>query len=167
MNGSDTIERLATGISGFDQIALGGLPSERTTLVTGTTGSGKTLFAVEFLARGILRSGEPGVFVTFEEAPDDLRRNWASLGFPIRQWETEGKWAFVDASAGIEEAPVVGAYDFGALAARIGHAARQIGASRVSVDSLDAVFTASPTPRWSATNWRGLPVPWKMPRSPR
>ena len=141
MNGSDMIERLATGISGFDQIALGGLPRGRTTLLTGTTGSGKTLFAVEFLARGILRSGEPGVFVTFEETPHDLRRNWASLGFPIRQWESEGKWAFVDASAGIEEAPVIGAYDFGALAARIGHAARQIGASRVSLDSLDAVFT--------------------------
>lgn len=141
MNGSDMPERLATGINGFDQVALGGLTRGRTTLVTGSTGSGKTLFAVEFLARGILRSGEPGVFVTFEETPDDLRRNWASLGFPIRRWESEGKWAFVDASADFEEAPVIGAYDFGALAARIGHAARQIGAARVSVDSLDAVFT--------------------------
>lgn len=100
MNGSDMLERLATGINGFDQVALGGLTRGRTTLVTGSTGSGKTLFAVEFLARGILRFGEPGVFVTFEERPDDLRRNWASLGFPIRQWESEGKWAFVDASAG-------------------------------------------------------------------
>ena len=141
MNGSDMLERLATGINSFDQVALGGLTKGRTTLVTGSTGSGKTLFAVEFLARGILRSGEPGVFVTFEESPDDLRRNWASLGFPIRQWESEGKWAFVDASADFEEAPVIGAYDFGALAARIGHAARQIGAARVAVDSLDAVFT--------------------------
>ena len=140
MNGSDMLERLATGISGFDQVVLGGLTKGRVTLVTGSTGSGKTLFAVEFLARGILRSGEPGVFVTFEETPDDLRRNWASLGFPIRQWEREGKWAFVDTSADFEEAPVVGAYDFGALAARIGHAARQIGAARVSVDSMDAVF---------------------------
>lgn len=147
MNGSDTIERLATGISGFDQIALGGLPRGRTALLTGTTGSGKTLFAVEFLARGILRAGEPGVFVTFEETPEDLRRNWASLGFPIRQWENEGKWAFVDASAGPEEAPVIGAYDFGALTARIRHAARQIGASRVSLDSLDAVFTRFADPR--------------------
>ena len=141
MNGSDMIERLATGINGFDQVALGGLPRWRTTLVTGSTGSGKTLFAVEFLARGIVRSGEPGVFVTFEETPADLRRNWASLGFPIRQWESEGKWVFVDASADFEEAPVVGAYDFGALAARIGHAARRIGAARVVLDSLDAVFT--------------------------
>jgi circadian clock protein KaiC len=141
MNGSDTLGRLVTGINGFDQVALGGLIRGRTTLVTGSTGSGKTLFAVEFLARGILRSGEPGLFVTFEETPDDLRRNWASLGFPIRQWESEGKWAFVDASADFEEAPVIGAYDFGALVARIGHAARQIGATRVAVDSLDAVFT--------------------------
>jgi len=141
MNGSGRLERLATGINGFDQVALGGLTKGRTTLVTGSTGSGKTLFAVEFLGRAILRSGEPGVFVTFEETPADLRRNWASLGFPIRQWESEGKWAFVDASADFEEAPVIGAYDFGALAARIGHAAHQIGAARVSVDSLDVVFT--------------------------
>jgi len=141
MNGTDMLERLATGINGFDQVALGGLIRGRTTLVTGSTGSGKTLFAVEFLARGILRFGEPGVFVTFEEAPDDLRRNWASLGFPIGRWESEGKWAFVDASADFEEAPVIGAYDFGALTARIAHAARQIGATRVSVDSLDAIFT--------------------------
>jgi circadian clock protein KaiC len=140
MNGSDMPERLVTGINGFDQVALGGLTRGRTTLVTGSTGSGKTLLAVEFLARGILRFGEPGVFVTFEETPDDLRRNWASLGFPIRQWESEGKWAFVDASADFEEAPVIGAYDFGALAARIAHASRQIGAVRVAVDSLDAVF---------------------------
>lgn len=141
MNGSDTPERLATGISGFDQVALGGLTRGRVTLVAGSTGGGKTLFAVEFLSRGILRTGEPGVFVTFEETPDGLRRNWASLGFPIARWESEGKWAFVDASADFEEAPVIGAYDFGALAARIGHAAREIGAARVAVDSLDAVFT--------------------------
>jgi circadian clock protein KaiC len=140
MNGSDMLERLATGINGLDQIALGGLPKGRTTLVTGSTGSGKTLLAVEFLARGILRFGEPGVFVTFEETPDDLRRNWASLSFPVRRWESERKWAFVDASASFEEAPVIGSYDFGALAARIGHAVRQISATRVSVDSLDAIF---------------------------
>ena len=142
MNGIDAIERLPTGIRGFDPVALGGLPKGRATLVTGTTGSGKTLFAVEFLARGILHSGEPGVFVTFEESAEDIRRNFASLGFPIRQWEDDGKWAFVDASADIAlEAPVIGTFDFGALEARIGHAADRIGAARVSVDALDALFT--------------------------
>lgn len=142
MTDVEPIERLVTGINGFDQVALGGLPLGRPTLVAGTTGSGKTLFAVEFLARGILRSGEHGVFVTFEETPVEIRRNCASLGFPIAQWEDEGRWLFVDATADIgEETPIVGSYDFGALAARIAHAVRRIGALRVSLDSLGAVFS--------------------------
>jgi circadian clock protein KaiC len=142
MTESDPIERLRTGISGFDQVALGGLPAGRSTFVGGTTGSGKTLFAVEFLARGILQFGEPGVFITFEETAKDIRRNYASLGFPIAKWEQAGQWAFVDASHQLdEEAPIVGSYDFGALVARIEHAVRGIGAQRVSLDSLSAVFT--------------------------
>ena len=168
MNGRDAIQRLATGINGFDQVALGGLPKGRTTLVTGTTGSGKTLFSVEFLARGIQRNGEPGVFVTFEETPDDLRRNSASLGFPIGQWEAAGKWAFVDASADItEEAPIVGAYDFGAVAARIAHAARRIGTTRVSLDSLGGVFTRfadAPVVRHEIAR---IAAAWKRSMSPR
>ena len=136
------IRRLRTGISGFDQVALGGLPAGRSTFVGGTTGSGKTLFAVEFLARGILQFDEPGVFVTFEETAQDVRRNYASLGFPIAQWEEAGKWTFIDASHQLdEEAPVIGTYDFGALVARIEHAVRGIGARRVSLDSLSAVFS--------------------------
>lgn len=142
MTENDVITRLPTGINGFDQVTLGGLPAGRAALVTGTTGSGKTIFAVEFLARGIMQRGEPGVFVTFEETPDDMRRNFASLGFPIEQWEDEGKWAFVDAAESIAmEAPVVGSYDFGALAARIEHAIQRTGASRVALDSLGAIFS--------------------------
>jgi circadian clock protein KaiC len=137
-----SIERLPTGINGFDQVALGGLPAGRPTLVSGTTGSGKTVFAAEFLARGIQQRGEPGVFVTFEETPEDIRRNIASLGFPVAQWEREGAWAFVNATEDVTaEVPVIGAYDFGALAARIEHAIRRISATRVALDSLGAVFT--------------------------
>jgi len=142
MTDSSAIERLPTGIKGFDQVALGGLPVGRSTLVAGTTGSGKTLFAVEFLARGIAHAGESGVFVSFEEAPDDIRRNAASLGFPIEEWERQGRWVFVDGSVALaEEEPIAGAFDFGGLVARIEHAVRQVGAVRVSVDSLGAVFT--------------------------
>ncbi|MEV5544133.1 circadian clock protein KaiC [Saccharopolyspora shandongensis] len=141
MTGSDEIERIPTGIGGFDQVALGGLPAGRSTLVTGTTGSGKTLFAVEFLARGVRGFDDAGVFVTFEETPTDIRRNAASLGFPIEQWEGEGRWAFVDASADIDEASTVGSYDFNALVARIEHVVRQIDARRVSLDSLGVIFT--------------------------
>lgn len=138
----DGIDRVPTGINGFDQIALGGLPAGRSTLVTGTTGSGKTLFAVEFLARGILAFDEPGVFVTFEESAADVRRNAASLNFPIQRWEDEGRWVFVDGSADLaREAPIVGSYDFGGLVARVEHAIHGTGARRVSMDSLGAIFT--------------------------
>ncbi|GLW07776.1 circadian clock protein KaiC [Microtetraspora sp. NBRC 13810] len=138
----NTIERVPTGINGFDHIALGGLPARRSTLVSGTTGSGKTLFAVEFLARGITHHDEAGVFVTFEETAADIRRNSASLGFPLEEWERDRRWAFVDVSADIgEDAPVIGAFDFGGLLARIRHAVQQTGARRVAVDSLGAIFT--------------------------
>ncbi|MEU8195367.1 circadian clock protein KaiC [Microbispora amethystogenes] len=141
MTGGAAIERTPTGISGFDEVAVGGLPAGRSTLLTGTTGSGKTLFALEFLARGIMRFGEPGVFVAFDETPEDICRNARSLGFDIARWEADGKWIFVDASADTgEETLAVGKYDLGALMARVERAVRQIGAKRVSLDSLGALF---------------------------
>jgi len=73
------VEKLRTGISSLDIIAKGGLPRNRTTLISGTAGSGKTVFAVHFLAAGI-EQGEPGVFVTFEESADDVRKNMRSFG---------------------------------------------------------------------------------------
>jgi len=138
----DVIERMPTGLSGLDEIALGGLPAGRPTLVTGTTGSGKTLLAVEFLARGIANFGQPGVFVTAEETAGAIRRNAISLGFDVGRWEDDGMWTFVDASADIGEGvETVGTYDFGALMARIEHAVRRNDAQRVSFDSFGAIFS--------------------------
>jgi circadian clock protein KaiC len=134
--------RLPTGISGFDHIALGGLPSLRTTLVSGTTGSGKTLFGLEFLMKGILQFDEPGVFVTFEETPSDLRQIMASFNYDIEGNEAAGKWIFIDASIGSSpQDAVVGRYDFGALISRIGHAVQTIGAKRIVLDSTGALFS--------------------------
>ena len=134
------IEKLATGIPGLDLITEGGLPAARTTLLTGTAGSAKTVFAVQFLAEGISR-GQNGVFVTFEESPEDIRANMLSLGWDIVGLEEQGKWAFVDASPQPEETMVAGAYDLGALMARIEAAVTRIKARRVSLDSLGAIFT--------------------------
>jgi circadian clock protein KaiC len=135
------IEKLPTGISGFDLIAGGGLPKGRTTLVCGTAGSAKTVFAAQFLAEGIGKANESGVFVTFEESPADIRQNVRSLGWDVAAWERAGKWAFVDVSPQPgEETAIVGSYDLGALLARIENAVRKIGASRVSMDSLGAIF---------------------------
>lgn len=136
------IERLPTGISGFDEIALGGLPAGRAALVTGTTGSGKTIFALEFIARGIERYDETGLFVTTEETAEALRDDAKSLGFDIGRWEADGRWAFVDASANAgEEIQTVGSYDFGALLARMEHVIRRIGAKRVSFDAFGSIFS--------------------------
>jgi circadian clock protein KaiC len=135
------MEKLETGIPGFDFLAYGGLPAGRTTLVIGTAGSAKTVFAAQFLAEGIIKSGEPGVFVTFEEPSADVRRNMLGFGWDIQKWEKEGKWAFVDASPQPDEVIVSGDYDLGALMARIEHAVGKIGAKRISMDSLGAVFS--------------------------
>ena len=106
------MSKLPTGIVGFDHIALGGLPVRRTTLVAGSTGSGKTLFGLEFLMKGILQFDEPGVFVTFEESPSDLRQIMASFGYDIDGTEAAGKWMFIDAA--LKSSPpdaVIGNYD--------------------------------------------------------
>ena len=77
------IPKSPTGISGFDDLTLGGLPSGRPTLVCGSAGCGKTLFAATFLIHGARELDEPGVFVTFEERPADIVSNVASLGFGL------------------------------------------------------------------------------------
>ncbi len=136
------IAKLPTGIPGFDLITLGGLPKGRTTLVAGTAGSAKTVMAAQFLTEGIRNADENGVFVTFEESPEDIRNNMLSLGWDIRKWEAEGRWRFVDASLHPEHDEIVsGSFDFGALLARIEHAIGKVAARRVAMDSLGAVFT--------------------------
>ncbi len=134
------VQKLETGIPGLDLITQGGLPEVRTTLVTGTAGSAKTIFAAQFLAEGVKR-GENGVFVTFEESPRDIRRNMRGLDWDIREWEEDGRWAFVDASPQPDELVVSGPYDLGALMARIENAVTRTKAKRVSLDSLGAIFT--------------------------
>jgi circadian clock protein KaiC len=135
------VRKLATGIASFDLIAEGGLPQNRTTLVSGTAGSGKTVFAIQFLAAGIA-AGENGVFVTFEESPTDIRQNMRSFGWDLGQWEQDGALALVDASPDPEvETVESGSFDLGALLARVENAVRKVGAKRVSVDSLGAMFS--------------------------
>ena len=135
------VEKIPTGISSFDIIAKGGLPRNRTTLISGTAGSGKTIFAVQFLAAGI-DTGSAGVFVTFEESASDIRKNMLSFGWDLRKWEAEGKLAFVDASPDPTVDTIeAGGFDLGALLARVQHAVRKVKAERVAVDSLGAVFS--------------------------
>src|SRR6478609_6792213 len=136
----ETVEKTPSGIAGFDQITGGGLPKGRSTLVCGGPGSGKTIFAVEFLVRGA-ELGEPGVFVAFEETADDLARNVASLGFDLQRLQAQ-KLLAVDYvhldPAEIEEA---GGYSLDGLFVRLEQAIDAVGAKRVAIDTLEVLFS--------------------------
>jgi circadian clock protein KaiC len=134
------LDRLPTGIPGLDRIARGGFPVGRNTLVTGIAGAGKTIFAMQFLAEGIRQFGQAGVFVTLGEDTDDIRRNAASLGFDVPEWERAGAWRFVDASPVDDEEVVVGGFDFSGLTTRILAAVDAVQATRVAIDSVSAAF---------------------------
>jgi circadian clock protein KaiC len=138
------LQKEATGIRGFDEITRGGLPKGRPTLVCGSAGAGKTLFAMEFLVQGALLHDQPGVFMSFEETDEELTRNVASLGFDLKQLIAEKKllldYVFIERSE-IEE---TGEYDLEGLFLRLGHAIDTIGAKRVVLDTLEALFSALP-----------------------
>ncbi|HEY9758139.1 MAG TPA: circadian clock protein KaiC [Oculatellaceae cyanobacterium] len=139
---SQSFAKLPTGITGLDQISQGGLPKGRSTLVAGTAGSAKTVFCTHFLAAGIMRYKQPGVFVSFEETPANLRRNMAGFGWNIAQWENDKLWAFIDASRALDQhSTVSGDFDFGGLLARVKLAVKETKAQRVVLDSIGSVFT--------------------------
>jgi circadian clock protein KaiC len=140
-NNGFEVARLTGATRGLQVITKGGLPKGRLSLVTGTAGSGKTIFAVQFLAEGI-QLGEPGVFVTFEERPARVRSDVRSFGWDIEEWERSDKWAFVDASPNhLDEMDTSGAFDLTPLLARVRHAIEKIGAQRVAIDSVGALIT--------------------------
>ena len=141
MNVAKELTKLPTGIVGFDQIANGGIPMGRSTLLSGTAGSGKTVMALQFLLAGVRDYHENGVFVTFEEAPADLMQNVRSFGWDLEGLLATRKIAVVDATPEPgEETITTGPYDLSALLARIESAIRSVGAKRVILDAIGALF---------------------------
>ena len=135
------LPKLATGIHGFDQIANGGIPKGRSTLISGTAGSGKTVMALQFILAGVRDYNENGVFVTFEEAPSDLMQNVRSFGWDLEGLVANKRIAVVDATPEPGEETIhAGPYDLSALLARIENAIKSVGAKRVILDSLGALF---------------------------
>ncbi len=135
------LAKLPTGIVGFDQIANGGIPAGRSTLLSGTAGSGKTVMALQFLLAGVRDYGENGVFVTFEEAPTDLMQNVRSFGWDLEGLLEARKIAVVDATPEPgEETLTAGPYDLSALLARIENGIRSVQAKRVILDAIGALF---------------------------
>ncbi|AFY88968.1 circadian clock protein KaiC [Chroococcidiopsis thermalis] len=134
------VQKIRTMIEGFDDISHGGLPLGRTTLFSGTSGTGKTLFSVQFLYNGILFFDEPGVFVTFEESPSDIIKNAYSFGWNLPKLIEEGKLFILDASPDPEGQEVIGNFDLSALIERLQYAIHKYKARRVAIDSITAVF---------------------------
>ena len=137
----DVLEKCPTGIRGLDEITKGGLPRGRPTLICGGAGSGKTLFAMEFLIRGALDHGEPGVFMTFEETPEDLAKNFISLGFDLHDMMSRGLIAMDHVYIERSEVEETGEYDLEGLFIRLGNAIDSIGAKRVVLDTIEVLFS--------------------------
>lgn len=135
-----SIPKVSTGIVGLDQITHGGLPRGRATLVAGGPGSGKTLLGMEFLLRGILDYGEPGVAMTFEETGDELTANLVSLGYDLGALSRDGKLLIDHVHIERREIEETGAYDLEGLFIRLGHAIDSIKAKRVLLDTVEVLF---------------------------
>jgi circadian clock protein KaiC len=135
------IKKASTGIQGLDEITYGGLPQGRPTLVCGSAGCGKTLFAMEFIVRGALEFNEPGVYISFEEAPAELIANVKSLGFDLQslmdQKLIDVDYIHVDKS----EIEITGEFDLEGLFIRLGYIIDSIGAKRVALDTIESLFS--------------------------
>ncbi|HTM08639.1 MAG TPA: circadian clock protein KaiC [Verrucomicrobiae bacterium] len=140
------LEKAPTGIAGLDEITFGGLPKGRPTLICGGAGCGKTLMGVEFLIRGAVDYDEPGVLMAFEETEDDLAKNVASLGYDLK--ELIGKKKLVIDYVHIERSEIeeAGEFDLEGLFIRLGSAIDAIGAKRVVLDTIEAIFSGFPNP---------------------
>ena len=129
------LPKCPTGIIGFDEITLGGLPRGRPSLICGGAGCGKTLFGIEFLARGAQDFDEPGVCISFEETADDLAQNAISLGFDLKALERSKKLVIDYIHIDKSEIAETGDYDLEGLFIRIGSAIDAIGAKRILLDT--------------------------------
>lgn len=138
-----TVPRLpkaATGIAGLDEITAGGLPRGRPTLLCGSAGCGKTLLAMEFLVRGAVQYGEPGVFMAFEESAEELAQNVRSLGFDLDDLAAQNKLVIDYVHIERSEIEETGEYDLEGLFIRLGLAIDSIGAKRVVLDTIETLF---------------------------
>ncbi len=150
------LKKAPTGIAGLDEITAGGFPKGRTTIVCGGPGCGKTMLGIEFLVRGALQFNEPGVLMAFEETPQDMAKNVASLGFDIQELADKKKlyldYVYVEPS----EIQETGEYDLEGLFIRLQNAVESIGAKRVMFDTLEALFSGFSNPGILRAEFRRL-----------
>ncbi|OLY94343.1 circadian clock protein KaiC [Cnuella takakiae] len=137
----NTLKKTQSGIKGLDEITGGGLPKGRPTLVCGAAGCGKTLMAIEFIVKGILEFGEPGVFMAFEEKAGELETNVSSLGFNLAKLQKDGLLRVDHVHIDKSEIEETGEYDLDGLFIRLGYAIDSIGAKRVVLDTIENLFS--------------------------
>jgi len=150
------LQKTRTGIAGLDEITSGGLPRGRTTIVCGGPGCGKTMLGIEFLVRGALEFDEPGVLMAFEESPQDIATNVASLGFDIQDLADKKKLFLDYISVDPSEIQETGDYDLEGLFIRLQNAVETIGAKRVMFDTLEALFSGFSNPGILRAEFRRL-----------
>ena len=140
LNILNTLPKTPTGIIGLDEIAEGGLPAQRPTLVCGAAGCGKTLLSVEFIVNGAIIYNEPSVIMTIEEKSEELAQNVASLGFDLVQLQKDKLIRVDHVQIQRSEIEETGEYDLDGLFIRLGHAIDSIGAKRVVLDIIENLF---------------------------
>ncbi|MGH9686098.1 MAG: circadian clock protein KaiC [Candidatus Acidiferrales bacterium] len=136
------IDKAPTGIRGLDDVTNGGLPRGRTTIFCGGPGSGKTMLGIEFLVRGAAQFDEPGVLIAFEESPDEIARNVASLGFNLNDLASRKKLFLDHICIDPGEIHETGEFDLEGLFIRLQHAVEVVHAKRVMLDTIEALFSS-------------------------
>jgi circadian clock protein KaiC len=132
------LSKLATGIRGFDELSRGGLPRNRTSLVMGGPGTGKTVFALQALVNAAQERKQPGIFVAFEEAPNGILANAAAFGWPLSALARSGVF-FLDARL----SPTVvqsGEFELTGMLAVLEAKKRQLGAAWIVLDGIDVLL---------------------------
>ena len=124
------MDRVKTGISGFDEMLGGGFLRESANLVEGAPGTGKTTLGMQFIYNGIVKDNEPGLIVTFEEFPQQYYHDAAAFGWDFRQLEKQGMLKVVMTS------PEVGQMDITSVGGILEGHINQLGARRVVIDSI-------------------------------
>lgn len=135
-----TLKKCRTGIAGLDELTGGGLPSGRPTLVCGAAGCGKTVLAMQFLVQGATDYDEPGVFISFEESIKELTTNFSSLGYDLTRLANQKKLAFDYVYIERSEIEETGEYNLEGLFIRLEQAVRSVGAKRIVLDTIEALF---------------------------
>lgn len=135
--------RVPTGIVGLDDLLEGGFPRKRLVLLTGSTGTCKSIFGMQFIVKGAVKYDEPGVFVTFDEQPEKLREDMLRFGWDLKALEDANKVVVIDASSARagspseeENALMPGQLDLDKILVEIIGTAKRLKAKRLVLDSL-------------------------------